>query len=411
MKTIIRIIIFTVVASMILCHSAVQSQGWYRVNPGTTHHFYGIHFPSINTGYIAGDLIMKSTDAGNTWADITPPANSYFNSVFFTDENTGYAVEGMGDIIKTTDGGLSWSLLTNIAEGDLRHVTFLSPGTGYVTGFNWGGQKAYVYKTTDAGLTWTDRSPNNLATNLKHACFLNPNVGFACGDGDVVKTTDGGLTWTKSSLGPEYYLNAIHFTDPDTGYVAGWNSSTYHGVILKSVDGSASWANIWTSDWQYMIRDIWFADSHTGYAVGEKMLILKTTDGGANWIQQTVANTDTTWDLYACHFNDANNGWGVGPKGMVVKTRSGGLGLNQSGYVNNTTMISPNPVKDLIHIRNLNTSNNISFEITDLSGKIMSAGTYINDWKGIDVTQLKNGIYFLKFLNADFVNVVKFIKQ
>ena len=410
MKTNIRIIIFTVIASIVLCNSSVQSQGWHRINPGTTHHFFGIHFPTMNTGYAAGDLMMKSTDAGDTWTDITPPANSYFNSVFFTDNSTGYAVEGMGDIIKTTDGGLSWSLLKNIPEGDLRHVTFQSPGTGYVTGFNWGGQKAYVYKTTDAGMTWTNRSPaSNLATNLNHACFLNPNLGFACGNGDVIKTTDGGLTWTRSSPGPEYVLNAIHFTDPDTGYVVGWNSATYRGVIMKSFDGAGSWTNVWSSDYQFMIRDVWFADSNTGYALGEKMLILKTTDGGANWIQQPVENTDTTWDLYAGHFIDADHGWGAGPKGMLVKTTSGGLGLNKPGLANTPLMVSPNPAKDRILIRNLNSEKDISFEITDLTGKVMTAGTYTQE--GIDVAQLKNGIYFLRLVNAGFVRILKFIKQ
>ena len=413
MKTFFRIFFFTVIASLILFNSVLQSQGWHRINPGTTHHFYGIHFPSINTGYVAGDgIIMKSTDAGDTWADITPSANSYFNSVFFTDNSTGYAVEGMGDIIKTADGGLSWSLLTNITEGDLRCVTFPSPGTGYVIGFNWGGQKSYIYKTTDAGLTWTDRSPaSSMVTNLKHACFLNPDTGFACGYGDVIKTTDGGLNWTISSLGPEYTLSAIHFTDPDTGYAVGWNSSTFRGVILKSVDGANTWTNVWTSNYEFMIRDVWFADSHTGYVTGEKMLILKTTDGGASWIQQYVANTDTTWNLYALHFNDVNNGWAVGPDGILVKTTTGGLGLNQTGSTNSSVMISPNPVKDNIQIKNLNTEKNISFEITDLSGKVLSAGTYKNDLRGIDVAQLKNGLYFLKLLNAGTITINKFIKQ
>ena len=414
MKKFIRIFVFTVIAIIILGNSIVQSQGWSRINPGTTQHFFGIHFPSSNIGYVAGDgILMKSTDAGDTWVDITPQANSYFNSVFFTDNSTGFAVEGMGDIIKTTDGGISWSLLTNITEGDLRCVTFQSSETGYVVGFNGGGQKAYVFKTSDAGLTWTDRSPaNSLATELMDASFLNPDTGFACGfGGNVIKTTNGGLTWTKSSLGYEYDLTAIHFTDPDTGYVVGWNSLTYRGIIMKTVDGSSTWTNIWPSDYNFMIRDVWFADGHTGYVVGEKMFILKTTDGGSNWIQQSVANTDTTWDLYACHFNDVNTGWGVGPKGMLVKTTNGGLGLNQMGSVNNTVMLSPNPVKDNLHIMNLNMGKDILFGITDLSGKVVLAGTYQNDLGEIDVSQLKNGIYFLKLLNANSITIIKFIKQ
>lgn len=60
--------------------------------------------------------------------------------------------------------------------------------------------------------------------------------------------------------------------------------------------------------------------------MGENGLILRTTNGGANWVSQI---SGTTADLHVVYFTDSNNGTAVGLipdpySGIILKTTNGG---------------------------------------------------------------------------------------
>ena len=77
---------------------------------------------------------------------------------------------------------------------------------------------------------------------------------------------------------------------------------------------------------------VFFIDSNTGWAVGYNEIdslaaVLKTTNGGTNWIEQTIS-ADTY--LHSVYFTDSNTGWAVGASsfggnGKILKTTDGGL--------------------------------------------------------------------------------------
>ena len=63
-------------------------------------------------------------------------------------------------------------------------------------------------------------------------------------------------------------------------------------------------------------------NSNIGTVVGEEGIILRTTDGGNNWVPQTSDTTD--WQ-YGVHFTDENNGTVVGfLNGTILRTTDGG---------------------------------------------------------------------------------------
>lgn len=71
------------------------------------------------------------------------------------------------------------------------------------------------------------------------------------------------------------------------------------------------------------------------------------------------------------------------------------------------TQLYPNPASDKIY---LSYGDNVSYHITDLTGKVVLVGTY--DGKGIDVNKLSTGFYILKMKNAhNKPSSIKFIKQ
>lgn len=70
------------------------------------------------------------------------------------------------------------------------------------------------------------------------------------------------------------------------------------------------------------MRSVFFIDSNTGYAVGGSVgTILKTINGGTNWISQTNPGT---YGLKSVYFTDTNNGYVVGSDGKILKTTNGG---------------------------------------------------------------------------------------
>ena len=73
-----------------------------------------------------------------------------------------------------------------------------------------------------------------------------------------------------------------------------------------------------------------FANTQTGYAVGDNGTLLKTTDAGITW---QVINTNTTENLLALSVVDANTLYIGGTNGLIIKTMDGGGSLNYN-FVN-----------------------------------------------------------------------------
>jgi photosystem II stability/assembly factor-like uncharacterized protein len=58
--------------------------------------------------------------------------------------------------------------------------------------------------------------------------------------------------------------------------------------VLQTTDGGATWKPL-PAQFKYKIRQVWFADPQTGWALTIDRDILHTADGGANWTTQRKA--------------------------------------------------------------------------------------------------------------------------
>ena len=82
-------------------------------------------------------------------------------------------------------------------------------------------------------------------------------------------------TWVKKN--PIHHtndLNTVTFIDDLIGYAAGSN-----GTIVKTIDGGNNWVSL-QSGTTNRLYDITFTNSTTGFVVGDVGTVLKTTDSG-----------------------------------------------------------------------------------------------------------------------------------
>lgn len=253
-------------------------------------------------------------------------------SVFFTNDATGYIVGGSNGhiILKTNNGGTNWdSLSTGISVPFLMSIHFPTTDTGYT-----GGSNHNIFKTTDAGATWTTLDAGHEYNFAIH--FTNANTGYVAGGGNMTgggisKTTDGGITWQFSPLGWQF---CICFPNANTGYSVGTDGQVWsYGTINKTNDGGATWTTIFQLV-NVQLNSVYFIDSDKGYVVGDDGTVLKTTDGGINW---TTLNSGTTINLTSVCFTDPYTGYIVGDNGTILKSNNAGLTWeNQiSGTLNN----------------------------------------------------------------------------
>jgi len=104
------------------------------------------------------------------------------------------------------------------------------------------------------------------------------------------------------------------------------------GKIIRTTDGGENWENqsSGTSD---DLLSVHFTDENIGWAVGgggtapnSYGIVLKTTNGGTNW---TILSSGITSFLRSVYFTDQNTGWTAGAnynnyQGKILKTTDGG---------------------------------------------------------------------------------------
>lgn len=120
-----------------------------------------------------------------------------------------------------------------------------------------------------------------------------------------------GQTWTaQDPAGAALY--SVFFTDVNNGTAVGYN-----GLIRSTTNGGANWTDQTVG--AAILNGVSFVGVN-GWAVGNSGTVLKTTNSGTSWTPQTVPNA---FVKYAVSFLDANNGLVAG-WAEVLRTTNGG---------------------------------------------------------------------------------------
>jgi hypothetical protein len=141
-----------------------------------------------------------------------------------------------------------------------------------------------LYKTTNGVFNWSQLNTPSVTVENMH--ILNQDtIWFVWSNtfaGGVFFTANGGGSWEQRGTFGSQNPEKIYMYNARIGFISKNMGSS--GYVRKTTNGGASWDLIVNNDY-YL--DIYFADSLTGWkssAFGFK----KTTNGGLNWVAQTL---------------------------------------------------------------------------------------------------------------------------
>jgi photosystem II stability/assembly factor-like uncharacterized protein len=112
-------------------------------------------------------------------------------------------------------------------------------------------------------------------------------------------------------------FQGIAFPSASVGYIVGSG-----GTIMKTTDGGGTWVQQ-TSPVPDSFFDVFFVDELEGWIVGDNGVMVYTTDGGANWYEHSQSGVLTTADLNTVYFVDGY-GWTGGDSEDIFRTTDGG---------------------------------------------------------------------------------------
>src|SRR5262245_48812461 len=200
-----------------------------------------------NTLYLAGNVLFKSTNEGQSWEIISPDLTrndkskqgpsggpitkdntsiEYYDTIFTVMESPvqpGVIWVGADDgvVSLTRDGGKNWSTVTPptsmMPEWIQINSLDASPhdaGTAYVaaTMYKWDDNRPYLYKTTDYGRTWTKITNGIPDTAFTRVIREDPNkrgLLYAGTETGMYVSFDNGANWQSF----QFNLPIVPITD------------------------------------------------------------------------------------------------------------------------------------------------------------------------------------------------------
>ncbi|MBA4406784.1 hypothetical protein C0389_05870 [bacterium] len=331
---------------------------WTTISTTITEDLKSVYFLDANTGFIgSATKLYKSTNGFSTFTsvDVTGVlASPTYSGVYFSDAQKGWflsSTSSAGKVLQTTDGGTTWATGVNHTTGNLQILKFFSASAGIVAGG--GSGKCDIYYTKD-GSTWTKGTAPTFPagvytrTDIRSLYLFNANTAIAGGWGSsaaglqptiFIKTTDGGATWTylaQAEANKTYeYSYDICFKDANNGLSAG--GATKSSNILRTTDGGLNWVPLNTPSAFQVNRLFAFGDNVI--AVTSSSSLLKSTNFGTSWELLTPISNTTMTKLFAVNNNVIYAG---GQKGVIIKTTDGGNSWKSSFQVANNVCININ---------------------------------------------------------------------
>lgn len=300
---------------------------WDRLRSNTRLDLYAVSFlDSVNSMVVGEDgTILSTNDCGKTWKTLVSGRNDTLRGLSYLSKKIIIAVGDTGTIIKSRDGGDTWVYepIPNFRP-NLNGIHFPTPDFGVICGDSFppfGGPP--IILSEDSGSTFSPYgggNPGLAGINLNSVWVpeKDPDKAVLVGDkGLIVSTTTRGQTWSMPITPVTVDISDVWFFNGDNGFATGPN-----GTILRTTDCGNTWSLITPpSPLNRNIITVIFPDSANGYFGGSNGLLFGTNDLGGTFNQFQRAFFPNITDVT---FLDDSFGIAVGRQGIVLRTLNGG---------------------------------------------------------------------------------------
>jgi len=278
------------------------------------------------------------------WTNQSSGVTARLRGVSAVTERVAWASGSGGTVLRTSDGGATWQRLTvpGAEKLDFRDIDAVSEDVAFVLSIG-SGESSRIYKTIDAGRTWTLQFTNTDPKAFFDAmAFWDPNRGIAFSDSVdgqlvILQTRDGGKTWTRVPAAglPPALDNEGAFAASGTNVAVMGRDRVWIGTsasrVLRSSDGGLTWAAASTplaTGSSAGIFSIAFRDAEHGIVVGgdyrkESEAIDNaaiTSDGGRTW---TALKGLTGFRSVVTYLPSSSSVIALGPQGADLSLDDG----------------------------------------------------------------------------------------
>ncbi|HJW32750.1 MAG TPA: hypothetical protein VJ505_05210 [Holophagaceae bacterium] len=258
-----------------------QSIGAIKVDPKDPRTVWvGTGEPWVRNSVGIGEGLYKTTDGGETWNLMGLPHSERIGAIAIdpTDSNTVYVAAlghlwssgGERGLFKTTDGGKTWERILYTDEDSGCSGLSLDPSNPKILfasmwqhrrqpwSFESGGAGSGLFKSTDAGKTWTRLTDDpkrglpagklgRIAVTIAPSDSKKVYATVEAKDGAIFRSDDGGETWNRGNNGANITIRPFYFSalfvdpkDPMKVYKPGLNlaASEDGGVSFSTLGGS-----------------------------------------------------------------------------------------------------------------------------------------------------------------------------
>jgi photosystem II stability/assembly factor-like uncharacterized protein len=406
-----------IILALLACTALTTSHAqWTILNTGVSHNFNSIAFADSQTGVAVGGnasdgaaAIIRTSDNGTSWN--TPTLNatgiSTCNAVAFSTANNGWIACNGGRVLRSQDMGVTWDTATRFSSENLYTISFINSQIGFMA-----GDAGVMYRTNDGGTTW-DTLNSGTVLAIRSLIFINASTGYYTGTGGVIATTsDAGDSWTIQAQPYLGFFNGrgIASTGAQTLQAVG-----QYGFGLNTANAGTTW-NSFTTSTSNQLNAIVFSNSIAGVSCGNNGTILRTTDGGQNWINETSAITSN--DLSGIAFSAPATAFICGEAGTILKSI---IDISAVSFLPITTFqfsVFPNPATDHLFLQiELKQAEIITIQVTDLAGKIvaqrqtqLTTGNQIISLQ-YELLVLTEGLYFISVQTTTEQKTLAFVRN
>ncbi len=348
---------------------------WANQKTGMTNTYVRSTLALSNNVVFAGtnDGVFKTIDGGVSWALSLATLNSVRSIAYDASTNSMYAATFGTGLYKSTDQGASWSPknVTDPVSGETllhqRVVTVFASNSLYVGGtisdIVLGGA---LFKSVDGGTSWIQVQRSIGIRSSVRSIALNPaapTTGLIIGTAalGVYRSTNAGTSWSNIDttgvanrlLDPQ--INVVGFTSAELYagtdslgkfYYRGVNDATVGWLVGSGLPGPPAVVNTMKVDG---------TTSSLVYAGTEGRGVYKSSNAGVSWVAQNAGM--------------------LGIAGRVVEINGNGNILLGTEF-GDGIWISSNHASSWVKVDSLSTSNTITSFGTTTSPLVLYAGAY-----------------------------------